>query len=326
MKKLLTILLILGVLAAALWLPTPAQPPATEDIPQLVVGFVELLSESPWRDMVSQSIQSAAEAQNIQLITLECERTQESQIQAIRTLIAYQVDAIVFSPVVMSGWDNVLGETKAAGIPVILTERRVASGVEGAVAAYVGSDYEQQGRMAAHYILREFQGLYRPVRIMELTGTVGSSSSTERSRGIRESLGTSGKFDIFYSLSCDLMFSKAKETMDIYLMNNTRPDVLICYNDAMAFGAIEAMEARAIRPGRDILIISFDAQQQAMDYLQQGVINCEIETNPHVGAFIMEVAAAIGAEGRPYEMQEILLPEEVFTAERSLGELPPRGY
>lgn len=288
---------------------------------QLVVGFVELLSESSWRDRVAQSIAEAAEAAGVQLITVESDRTQDGQIAAIRKLITYQVDAVVFSPVVMSGWDNVLSETQAAGIPVILTERTIKTEMKAAVAAYVGTDYEAQGRAAALFLRKAFPGRIAPVNVMELTGTVGSSSNADRSRGIRSVLNQDARFDIFYSLSCDQMYSKAKETMEIYLNNNKHPDVLICYNDAMTLGAIEAMEHYGIRPGREILLVSFDAQQDAVDQLLEGKINCLVETNPNVGPEIMRMAGLV-SESRSGEA--VYLEGAIYMAGDT--EIPPRGY
>ena len=42
-------------------------------------------------------------------------QSQEKQIKALRSFIAYQVDVIAFSPIVEDGWDSVLREAKEAG-------------------------------------------------------------------------------------------------------------------------------------------------------------------------------------------------------------------
>ena len=53
------------------------------------------------------------------------EQKQENQIKALRSFIAYQVDVIVFIPIVTDGWDNVLQEARDAGIPVLVTDRKI---------------------------------------------------------------------------------------------------------------------------------------------------------------------------------------------------------
>lgn len=300
----------------------PVTPPAQPQ--RLVVGFVGQLSESSWRDRIASSVMEAAQIRGIQLIELSTARTQDAQIQAVRSLITYQVDAIVLSPMVMRGWDNVLREAKEAGIPILLIHRHVQSDEPDAIGAYVGSYYEGQGRTAAQYICERFANQEKPVRVMEIHGVVGSSDTAERSRGIRDTFGTDGKFDIFYSISCGGMYSKAYEMMDIYLNNSTQPDVLISFSDSMTLGAIEAMKDHGIRPGRDIVIVSFDGQQDAVDLLKEGDINCIVETDPNIGSLVMDAAISLidgGEMGR-----EIVLDDHAFYDTDDLSGLAQRGY
>lgn len=327
MKKLL--LSCVGVLLAlvlALAIVPFFGKPALEklaDVPP-VLGYVELLSESSWRDEVSNSIYNACEKTGIQLLVEKAKRNQESQIQAVRTLLGYQVDAIVFSPVVLSGWDNILKEAENAGIQVILLERKVEAKMSGMVSAYVGTDYEQQGRQAAEFIRKECAENSSTVYVMELLGTVGSSTTVERSHGIRSELNGDSKYSVFYSVSCDMIRSKAKETCKIYFRNGQLPDVLVSYNDAMTYGAIDAMEELGILPGVDIKIISFDAEQAAVDLLAAGKISCEIETSPYMGMEITEIVHQV-ADGFDVT-KETLLPFVSLTREDVLDETNPRGY
>lgn len=300
----------------------PAAPPAQPQ--KLVVGFVGQLSESSWRDRIASSVEEAAQRRGIQLIALSTARTQDAQIQAVRSLITYRVDAIVLSPIVMRGWENVLREAKEAGIPILLIHRHVQTDEQDAIGAYVGSDYEAQGRTAARYIRERFEEREEPVRLMEIHGIVGASDTAERSRGIRDTFNRDGKFDIFYSVSCGGMYSKAYEMMDIYLNNSTRPDVLISFSDSMTLGAIAAMKDHGIRPGGDIVIVSFDAQQDAVDLLKEGDINCIVETDPNVGNLVMDAAASL-IDGGEME-REILLEDRVFCDTDDLTGLVPRGY
>ncbi len=300
----------------------PAAPPAQPQ--KLVVGFVGQLSESSWRDRIASSVEETAERRGIQLIALSTARTQDAQIQAVRSLITYRVDAIVLSPIVMRGWDNVLREAKEAGIPILLLHRHVQTDEPDAIGAYVGSDYEEQGRTAARYIRERFAKRKEPVRVMEIHGIVGASDTAERSRGIRDTFNRDEKFDIFYSISCSGMYSKAYEMMDIYLNNSTRPDVLISFSDSMTLGAIEAMEDHGIRPGRDIVIVSFDAQQDAVNLLKEGDINCIVETDPNVGNLVMDAVASLAGGGKMG--REILLDDRVFYDTDDLTGLAPRGY
>ena len=90
------------------------------------------------------------------------EQKQDRQIKAIRSFIAYQVDVIAFSPIIETGWDNVLQEAKDAGIPVITTDRMISTEDESLWAGFVGSDFYQEGVSAGEFLLRK---MARPSRM-----------------------------------------------------------------------------------------------------------------------------------------------------------------
>src|SRR5687768_15293867 len=97
------------------------KPAAADD--KITLGFSQIGAESEWRTANTTSIQSAAAEAGIELKFSDAQQKQENQIKALRSFIAQRVDVIAFSPVVETGWETVLREAKAAGIPVILTDR-----------------------------------------------------------------------------------------------------------------------------------------------------------------------------------------------------------
>ena len=60
--------------------------------------------------------------------------------------------------------------------------------------------------------------------------------------------------------------------MKVLLEKYERIDVLYSHNDAMTLGAISAMEEVGLIPGKDIIIITVDGEQAAIDLLREGKI------------------------------------------------------
>ncbi len=108
---------------------------------KIVLGFAQVGAESGWRTANTKSIQDSAKASGIELQFSDAQQKQENQIKAIRGYIQQKVDVIAFSPVVNTGWDPVLKEAKAAGIPVILTDRAVDSTDTSLYVTFIGSDF-----------------------------------------------------------------------------------------------------------------------------------------------------------------------------------------
>ncbi|MDR2096088.1 MAG: ABC transporter substrate-binding protein [Treponema sp.] len=313
----------------------------------LLLGFSQIGAESAWRKRHTLSVQEAAAGGGVQLLFSNAEQKQENQIKAIRSFIAYQVDVIAFVPIVSSGWDNVLREAREAGIPVLVTDRKIDIQDENLYAGYIGTDSIREGREAARYLLKKFNAASgtgagdigggttadahetaapdnEPIRIVELSGTIGSSAASGRARGFREVLADHPRFTIIYSESGDFLRSKGYELMRTILPIYADIDVIFSHNDGMTLGVLDAMREKELLPGKDIIIITVDAEQAAIDALNRGEVNCVIECNPKQGPQIIALARQL-ARGEPIP-RLIHVEETVFTEGDDLSSLEPRGY
>ena len=148
----------------------------------------------------------------------------------------------------------------------------------------------------------------------------------QRAIGVREAIEGDPRFEIVESISGDFLKSKGKECMTGILKDQGRDiDVLYSHNDAMTLGAIEAIEAEGLTPGKDIVIITVDGEQGAIDLLKQGKINCVVECTPKIGDIIMTLAKklAAGESIERYTYSE----ETVFSEfDKNLRDIPARGY
>ena len=302
-----------------------------------ILGFSQIGAESAWRICNTGSVQDAAAEAGVQLLFFNAEQKQENQIKAIRSLIAYQVDVIAFNPIVSDGWEHVLEEAREAGIPVLVCDREIDLSDKTLYAGYIGTNSLKQGRSSAEFLLNKFSSdpeintdNVRTVRIVELSGTEGSSVAIKRAQGFREVIDehhaetASPVFEIIYSESGDFLRSKGYELMCSILDTIKDIDVLFSHNDAMTLGAIEAMKERGIKPGIDIVIVTIDAEQAAIDALIRGEVNCVVECNPKQGPDIIKLARHLSMGGFIPEIT--YMKEEVFMEGDDLSSLPPRGY
>ena len=324
-KRALAAAMALALLAfPALYGCAPRQEAAPEDA--VLLGFSQLGWESAWRIGNSLDIQEAAERAGVQLMFENAQQKQENQISAIRSFIAYQVDVIAFAPIVEYGWDTVLQEAKDAGIPVLLTDRFIVTDDPSLYVGYVGADFLEEGRKAGDYLIEKAdrEGL-TDLKIVELSGTLSSSPMQQRGEGFRAAIAGDARFEIVETMSGDFLRSKGKECMQILLERHEEIDVLYSHNDAMTLGAIEAIEEAGLEPGKDIIIITVDGEQAAIDLLQAGKINCVVECTPMLGDIIMDLAKRLAAGE---EIPRVTNPEErAFTEfDEDLMDIAPRGY
>jgi len=293
----------------------------------IVVGFSQLGSESGWRIGNTASMEQAAKDWGFGLMLDNANQRQEKQIAAIRSFISYQVDVIVFSPIVETGWDNVLREARQAGIPVILMDRMLNVDDESLYTAYIGADFLAEGRRAGKYLLKKADAMGADhLNIVEISGTEDSTPMRDRQSGFRWAIEGDDRFTIVESVTGDFLRSKGEECMR-YLLDKYGPegiDVVYSHNDEMTLGALKVLEAEGIRPGKDIILISVDGQQEAVDALKAGKINCIVECTPDLGNAVMEMVDAL-TKGKQVPKRNHPV-ERAFTEFDDLSEVGPRGY
>jgi len=295
--------------------------------PAVVVGFSQLGSESGWRIGNTASMEQAAKDWGFGLMLDNANQRQEKQIAAIRSFISYQVDVIVFSPIVETGWENVLNEAKKAGIPVILMDRMIDAEDDSLYTAYIGADFLAEGHRAGEYLIKKADTMgAKHLNVVEITGTEDSTPMRERQAGFMEVIGQDERFTVLESVSGDFLRSGGEECMRHLLKTygSEGIDVVFSHNDEMTLGVLGVMDDMGLEPGKDIVIISVDGQQTAMDELVKGRINCIAECTPHLGDSVMSLVDALS---KGEEIPKRIHPEEtVFTEFDDLSGLAPRGY
>jgi len=119
----------------------------------IVIGFAQVGAESDWRLANTKSMRETfSEESGYKLILRDAQQKLENQIAAIREFIGQKVDYIVLAPVSEEGWDEVLGEAKAAGIPVIIVDRMINVSDDSLYTCWVGSDFRNEGDVAVAWM------------------------------------------------------------------------------------------------------------------------------------------------------------------------------
>ena len=292
----------------------------------LILGFSQIGSESAWRIGNTKDIEDQAQNYGVNLMFENANQKQENQIAAIRRFIAYKVDVIAFSPIVEEGWDNVLTEAKDAGIPVILVDRDISTQKEGLTTCLIGADFYNEGVMAGEYLIRKADSLgLEHVNIVEITGTENSTPMRQRQAGFADAIANDSRMTVLESIDGDFLKSRGAECMR-YLLDTYGDsiDVIYSHNDEMTLGALPEIEKAGFAPGKDIIIISIDGGQEAIDVLKEGRINCVVECTPKLGKEVMETAIKLKAGE---EVNEVIHPiEQVFSDEQDTSKIPDRGY
>jgi ribose transport system substrate-binding protein len=252
-----------------------------------VVGFSQMEHNNPWRLAQTASIKAEAAKRKYELVVTDAQSQTSKQVSDVEDLVARGVGLILLAPREYEGLAPALEAAQAASIPVILVDREAAGTPGEDYVTFLGSNFTEQGERAGEWLARRTGG---EARIVELTGTPGSSVAIDRAKGFRHALGRYPRMQIIASQTGD--FSRAagqKAMLNIVQAKGREITAVYAHNDEMALGAIEALRAVGITPGVDVTIISIDGERAALESIQRGELGATVESNPRFGPLAFDV-------------------------------------
>ena len=299
----------------------------------ITVGFSQVGAESDWRTANSTSMKETFSEENgYTLIFDDAQQKQENQIKAIRNFIQQEVDYIVLAPVTETGWDTVLKEAKDAGIPVIIVDRMVKVSDDSLYTAWVGSNFELEGKKAAAWLKAYLEATGRgdeKINIVDIQGTIGASAQIGRTKGLEEGVDKYG-WDLVAQQTGEFTQAKGQEVMESMLKQYDNINVVYCENDNEAFGAIDAIEAAGKTVGSDIangeiMVISFDTTHAGLQDVLDGKIECDVECNPLHGPraeeLIKKLEAGEDVDKLNYVDEEIFAHDDTVKSVKATNSL-----
>ena len=278
----------------------------------LTIAFSQIGQESDWRTANTDDICNAIKNhEGWELVYDDAQQKQENQVKALRNFITQGVDYILFTGVVSTGWDEVLKEVNEAEIPLILIDRMPDCADKIEYAAAFGGDFVEEGRRQVAWAGEYLKTLGRGeeeicVAIME--GTTGADAQVGRTEGNLAALKDYPNMKVVAQNSGNFTRAEGQALMESWLKSVEKIDVLIAQNDDMGLGAIDAIKAAGLVPGKDVIIVGCDSVKAAFDSLVAGEMNCTVECNPLYSAFV--VPTIEGLENGETFGREVIHPAE----------------
>ena len=258
-----------------------------------VIGLSQCMLDDAWREaMINDMRIEASNYDDVEIIIKDAQNNNETQIQQIRDLIRQKVDVLIISPYQSEPITAVAEEAYRAGIPTIITDRKVNT---DQYTSFVGANNYEIGLAAGNYAAH-----YLPPNaiILEIWGLTQTSPAQERHKGFVDALRERE----------DLSFRKIEgqwlvDTARMELRKLEHPEQIdfgYAHNDMMAIAAREYFMAWDSIRGRDLRIIGVDAVAGAgLEAVEDGRINASF-LYPTGGEQVIRTAMRI-IQGEPVD-------------------------
>ena len=252
----------------------------------------------------------AAGELGVNLVTQDANQDESKQIQYVQAAAADGQKAIIVNPINPSACQSIID---AAGDMKVVFVNRVPddTSILNENAVYVGSDEHTSGKFQGDFLAKYFNEKgQKDIKYILLRGIEGQTSTTLRSESVLQALADNGiNATETYAKSCLYDRTEALNQMGNILADASKEfDCIICNNDSMALGAIEA----CTQAGRtiDFPIVGIDATADGRQAIKDGTLAMSVFQDPN-GQGGGAVAAALNLingnalnEGTGFEVDE----------------------
>ena len=258
------------------------------------IGLAVSTQTNPFFVDLVEGAEAKAEELGVELFVTDASDDAAVQTSNVEDLLAKGISVLIVNPVDSDAIAPAVEDAIAAGVKVIAVDR-VVNGVE--VDCSIASDNVMGAELATNYIV-ELVG--EGADVAELQGVPGASATNDRGEGFHKV--ADEKLNVVASQTANFDRAEGLSVMENILQGNAGIKAIFAHNDEMALGALEACE------GKDIVIVGFDANDDAVAAVNEGRMAATVAQKPDLmGATAVETATKLIAG----ETVEKTLPVEV---------------
>lgn len=229
---------------------------------KLTIGYsVYWMSE--FTTLMGDAMQEVADEEGINLLTSDGNQDPQLQLSQIENFITKGVDAIVCAAIDPDAMAPGIAAAKEAGIPFVAINMVIDN---EDVTAYVGPDDVQAGELAAQYVVDQLKG---EGNVIVIQGGDGFSATVDRAEGVQKVLDANSGITALEIQSGEWDRAKSESLMENYIQKyGDKIDGVICHNDEMALGAVQALQSAGME--KDVYVSGIDAIADALSWISDG--------------------------------------------------------
>lgn len=248
------------------------------------VGLVVSTQDNPFFVTLKEGAVSKAKEMGHEIVILDSQNDPSKELGNVEDLLIKGIDVLLINP---TDSDAVVSAVKAANrnkVPVVTLDR-ASNG--GTVVTHIASDNVAGGKLAGNFIVEKLNG--KNNRVVELEGIPGTTAARDRGKGFNKA--AQNKLDIVAKQAADFDRTKGLNVMENILQAQSEVNAVFAHNDEMALGALKAIEAS---DKTDVIIVGFDATEDAVKAVKEGKLAATVAQKPaEIGAKGVEAADKI---------------------------------
>ena len=212
-----------------------------------------------------------ADAYELNCNGIKDEQDVNRQIEIVNQMIAKRVDAIVIAPADSKALIPVCKKAMAKGIVVVNIDNKFDSDVlvqEEVKISFVGPNNRKGAKLAGDFLARTLE---KGDKVAILEGRPGAFNGIQRKLGFEDAMKEAG-MEICTSQSANWEQKDAYDiATQIYNKFGGELKAVLCANDSMALGAVQALREK------DVKVIGFDNISAIQTLVKEGRVVCTVD-------------------------------------------------
>lgn len=254
----------------------------------VTVGLALSTLQNPFFVSLRDGAQEAADSAGAELKVSDAQDDAQRQANDIQDFITQGVDVIIVNPVDSAAIVPSVEAANEAGIQVITVDR----GAEGGeIASHIASDNVLGGKLAGEYLFEQVGG---SGAVVQLEGVPGASATNDRGAGFQEALDGAAGIELAASQTANFNREEGFSVAQNLFQGNPGLVGLFAQNDEMALGALEAASEAGLD---DLVIVGFDATDDAVAAVREGRLAATVAQQPALMGKLAVESAVTLAEG-----------------------------
>lgn len=205
--------------------------------------------------------------------------------QVLSAIGRYNV--IILTPVDRVGLQPAIQQAMAAGVLVIVADNAVEN--DSLMRPFIGSNNLAAAELEARTLLEALSnsGKPQPWKILIIHGVTTAANNVLRLMGYKNALDPYIKNGTIKIVDVQLGYDTADKAYSVVLsvLSRAKIDAVLSTNDAQAVGAIRAIEAAGLVPGKDVIVVGLDGIPEAIQAIKEGKMYATVAQTPFVMGF-----------------------------------------
>lgn len=256
----------------------------------MIIGTDE---DDAYRKALMTAVKSEAKSAGVEIDDQECGDDVEKQAAAARKAADGGYSAIICRLADSTTAPQI--ELAAGDLPIIYVNNQPdESALKADKYIYVASDETQCGKLQAEYVIKKVAK--KEMNIVILEGEKGHSATIQRTLANKNTFKREGvNVNILFQDYCNWTDTEARHKLNLFLKTGQKVDAILCNNDTMALGAVQALEDNGLDPSQ-IPVTGVDATADGCKSISDGKMSYTVFQNAQGQAKkAVEIAQALGS-------------------------------